>query len=1050
MAIYHCSVKTIGRSGGSSIVNSAAYRSGEELYDERCEKAFFYSGKELDIMHKEIMAPSDAPEWVNDREKLWNAVEAREKRCDSQLAREVEISLPREFSVEQNIALVREYVAREFVALGMIADVCLHYGQKGDSYNPHAHILVTMRDIDESGFGKKNISWNSKELLCKWRESFAELTNKHLSLNGFEITVDHRSLKEQGIDLQPHNVELPNDAKERLTDQKERQLGLIRENGEKLSSNPQIALDAITRSKSTFSDRDIAQYLNSRTADNVQFQEVFDKIKAHKDLVRIAEKGGQDLYTTKEMLDIERGMFRDVRKKAMGSHFGVNDINGNMRSDVSKSSSNSKDYNIDVSINNRSSNDNNTGVGEGRILSYEQWVAVEYICQNKDFRAIVGHAGTGKTYMLAEAREIWEKNGYRVQGAALSGIAAQGLARGAGVTSKTVARWLIDWENGRERLGRGDVFIVDEAGMLGTRDVARIMEEARASGAKIVMLGDPQQLQAIEAGAAFRGIVEREGALQMSDIRRQSLQWMRDATRHFAMGETKRGLDLYEREGKVVSLESRDDAIREMVDRWFSDRRAGREKTGGQDHNHNINQTQAQAQTQTKEETSIMLAYRRSDVRELNERARVLLKDRKELSGGIEVLTSSGKREFSESDLVYFLKNDYALGVRNGTLGKVESINESGDLRVRVEDPSGRKDICFNIKDYDHLDHGYAATVHKAQGVTVDKAYVFASKGFNMHIAYVAMSRHAQEATMFWARDEFKDFSILSSHLSREAKKDNALDYVVAAKEFAFLRGIESSYKEIAFKFNNFIIDVKEKVSASLEGIWKSKRTFAELEERRVLNKGMKHMELVYGCRVSRDLKAGEELLYLGNRNIGNRAFAVMHADNRNMKIIPLDNCQDLRISDTAQVIKNKDGQLVAIPSQDTMWARDINNLSRVYGKEVTKSIECGEMGKYRGEMIRGSARYAVMEQYDKIALIDSRVCAKNLREGDYMKIVKDASSNIGIDKDRDRGRGESKDNFYAIHDTATQTKVEKQKQAEVAKQMEVKKSRSMGMEISM
>jgi ATP-dependent exoDNAse (exonuclease V) alpha subunit len=308
MAIYHCSVKTIGRSGGSSAVNSAAYRSGEKLFDESIEKTFFYSGKSQDVMHKEIMVPSNVkvPDWVYSREKLWNAVELSEKRKDSQLAREIEISLPREFTIDQNIALVREYVNGEFVDKGMIADVCLHYGMKGDNYNPHAHVMLTMREIGPEGFGKKEVSWNKRALLNQWRESWAEVSNKHLSLNGYEMSIDHRSLKAQGIDLIPQNVELPIDAKDRLTGQRDRQLEIMHENGERLSADPGIVLSAITKYKSVFSDSDISHYLKSRTADHNQFQNVYAKVKAHEDLVQLSVKDGKCLYTIKEIINLKR------------------------------------------------------------------------------------------------------------------------------------------------------------------------------------------------------------------------------------------------------------------------------------------------------------------------------------------------------------------------------------------------------------------------------------------------------------------------------------------------------------------------------------------------------------------------------------------------------------------------------------------------------------------------------------------------------------------------------------------------------------------------
>ena len=503
MAMYHCSVKTIGRSGGSNVVNSAAYRSGEKLHEYQLDKTFYYSGKAMDVMHKEIMAPEKVPEWVKDREKLWNAVEAGEKRKDARLAREIEISLPREFSVDQNISLVKEYVQKEFVDKGMVADVCMHYGMKGNSYNPHAHVLLTMRDIDEKGFGKKNVGWNDRELLKEWRENWAELSNKHLSLNGIDQQIDHRSLKEQGIELVPQNVELPSDAKDRLTGQRERQLEIMRENGERLKESPEIALHAITNRQSTFTERDIERYVNSRTVDSEQYDIVMEKIKGHKDLVRLVRlvgEEGKEKYTTKQMLNTEGKMFKEA-----------NELSSNKRFEVSKE--------LVYEMNLRSS------------LSKEQEAAVEYITQSKGIASIVGYAGTGKTHMLDTAKEVRERSGYRVRGATLSGIAAQGLERGARIESRTVARRLVDWENGRDQLGKKDILVVDEAGMLGTKDVARIVGEVKESGAKLVLIGDPQQLQAIEAGAAFRGIAEREGCLEMNNIKRQDIEWQKDATK---------------------------------------------------------------------------------------------------------------------------------------------------------------------------------------------------------------------------------------------------------------------------------------------------------------------------------------------------------------------------------------------------------------------------------------------------------------------------------------------------------------------------------------
>lgn len=196
MAIYHLSAQLIQRSSGRSSVAASAYRSGEKLEDQRTGLNHDYTRKS-GIEHTEILAPSNSPEWVKDREKLWNEVEKSEKRKDSQLAREINIALPIELNDEQQIDLTRGFVKENFVDKGMIADIAIH---GTNTENPHAHVMLTTREITSEGFGKKNREWNDKELLEQWRQNWAEHSNSALEKAGREERVDHRSLKEQGID----------------------------------------------------------------------------------------------------------------------------------------------------------------------------------------------------------------------------------------------------------------------------------------------------------------------------------------------------------------------------------------------------------------------------------------------------------------------------------------------------------------------------------------------------------------------------------------------------------------------------------------------------------------------------------------------------------------------------------------------------------------------------------------------------------------------------------------------------------------------------------
>ncbi len=199
MAVYVVRMQVIGRSAGRSATAAAAYRSGEQVRDERTGKVHDYTGK-TDIYDSEILKPENAPPRMGDRTSLWNEVEKTEKRKDAQLSREFLIALPAELNHYQRQELTRDFVQEQFVDKGMIADICYH---DFNSHNPHAHIMLTMRSVDEDGFGKKQREWNKREQLQQQREAWARHANAYLERAGCESRIDHRSLKEQGSDRQP-------------------------------------------------------------------------------------------------------------------------------------------------------------------------------------------------------------------------------------------------------------------------------------------------------------------------------------------------------------------------------------------------------------------------------------------------------------------------------------------------------------------------------------------------------------------------------------------------------------------------------------------------------------------------------------------------------------------------------------------------------------------------------------------------------------------------------------------------------------------------------
>lgn len=208
MADYRLSVNVISRADGKSAVAAAAYRHACRLQDERTGQICDYSRKG-GIAHSEIMAPDHTPDWMHDRAQLWNAVEKIETRKNSQLSREIQLSLPHELTADQRRDLVRGFVQEQFVDRGMIADVAIHApNPAGDERNHHAHIMLTMRELTAEGFHSKKSTptaraWNDKTLLENWRERWAHTQNRELEKHGHESRVDHRSFEAQGVDREP-------------------------------------------------------------------------------------------------------------------------------------------------------------------------------------------------------------------------------------------------------------------------------------------------------------------------------------------------------------------------------------------------------------------------------------------------------------------------------------------------------------------------------------------------------------------------------------------------------------------------------------------------------------------------------------------------------------------------------------------------------------------------------------------------------------------------------------------------------------------------------
>lgn len=768
MAITHFTPQLIGRSSGRSAVMAAAYRHCARMTHESEGRTVDFTNKG-NLGHEEFLLPPDAPQWVRaliaDRsvasaaEAFWNRVEAFEKREDAQFAKEFIIALPVELTREQNIVLMRQFVLEQVLARGQVADWVYH----DEAGNPHAHLMTTLRPLTDQGFGAKKIAvtgddgeilrtktgkiqyrlWaGEKAEFLQQRNGWLDLQNQHLALAGLEIRVDGRSYAERGIELEPTaHIGAGAKAIQRKAEGQGWSPSLDRieiaetrkaANKARILKRPEIVLDLLTSEMSVFDERDIARMLHRYVDDVATFQQLMARILEGAELLRLQPptvefETGRKLparYATREMIRLEAGMAKRAMWLSARSTHGVRER-------------------VLESVFDRHER-----------LSDEQRTVIEQVTKAGRIAAVVGRAGAGKTTMMKAAREAWELAGYRVIGGTLAGKAAEGLQKEAGIESRTLASWELRWKDGRDALTDKTVMVIDEAGMVASKQMAFFVETAVRMGAKLVLIGDPEQLQPIEAGAPFRAIVERIGYAELERIYRQREEWMRAASLDLARGHVAKAIGVYSGHGRVIGETLKAEAITTLIAAW--DREYDPAKS------------------------TLILAHLRRDVRELNRLARERMVARGVVGEGHAFRTQDGMRAFDAGDRIVFLKNDSTLGVKNGMIARVVA-SSPGRLIAEVGEGSDRRHVAVEQRSYRNIDHGYATTIHKSQGATVDRVKVLASLSLDRHLTYVAMTRHREDVALYYGKRSFQIAGGLEHILSRKNAKETTLDYARGA-----------------------------------------------------------------------------------------------------------------------------------------------------------------------------------------------------------------------------------------------------------------------------
>lgn len=438
------------------------------------------------------------------------------------------------------------------------------------------------------------------------------------------------------------------------------------------------------------------------------------------DIVRLGRYKGELVYTTRDLMEVERALLASVERSKSAYQAGVSErtVAG--------------------------------VIATRKSFGEDQERALRHITEaGGTIRLVSGVAGSGKTTLLHAARLSWELEGFEVHGAAVGGKAAQGLSQGSGIQSETLRRTLFDIQNGRLKLHERSVLVVDEAGMVGTRIMREVEDATQKAGARLILVGEARQLQPIDAGGPFAEIQKRLGAAELTEIRRQREEWARGAVKDFAEGDSRKGLRAYAERGLLSVSDDRRQAMDALVSAW---------KVRG---------------VHVPEE-QLILTGTRHEAQALNRMAQEERRVAGKLMGEGVSIPESNQRLFA-GDRILFTKKSRLYGVENGSLGEVTALDTQGQsLTVRLD--SGEH-VRFTLDNYSHVCPGYAMTTHKGQGATTERAYVLVGGPMqDREISYVQASRSRGETRLFTDREEAgEDLTRIVRQMAQSRQKEMAL-----------------------------------------------------------------------------------------------------------------------------------------------------------------------------------------------------------------------------------------------------------------------------------
>jgi Ti-type conjugative transfer relaxase TraA len=486
-------------------------------------------------------------------------------------------------------------------------------------------------------------------------------------------------------------------------------------------------LEAITRQRATFTAADLDRALGKQILERLARAQFGNGVLDHADVVRLSDHkaGPTTRYTTRTVLEAEQYVLQAAKSLA-GDNAHALDYRT-----LGHTADRTRDH--------------------GKALGPDQMAVLYHATKESGLVLIDGQGGTGKSHAMNAVREAYEAEGHRVIGTSWTNVIVQKMVSDGFANTSTVKSELTLLANGRQKWDERTVVMVDEATMIDTQHMALLTAHAREAGAKLILIGDDRQLSSIDRGGMFGALKDEYGAAELTELRRHHKDEDRRAASMMAEGNFADALAIYQEKELIHWTRTQSEARSALVEQWTKDSAAQPDKS------------------------RFVFAYTNADVANLNADIRVVKQGRGELGPDQVLQTADGQHAFATGDRVQFTGTDKARGLYNGAVGTVQTI-DGGEVTVKLD---GRKneEVRFDVAEFDQLRHGYAGTIYKGQGRTLDQTYLHHSEHWRSAASYVALTRHRDKAELFVATNTTRDLTQLARQMARVDERRAASNF---------------------------------------------------------------------------------------------------------------------------------------------------------------------------------------------------------------------------------------------------------------------------------